>query len=517
MFVAVTPANAATLLLPAPPAPKGLLGPASPTDCGRLLTDAVPTEWVKKMIREGKADDPQVKRLREVVQRSGFAAVALNQQIIRAHNEKYTTELDQGVPTNQKQSGRCWIFAGLNMIRSQLLAEGKVPAGFEFSENYLHFFNMLEKSNRYLEAVIEKTYKANKAVAKLSKGGLKSLFEPQLGDGGWYEYFMFLVSKYGLAPKDAMPETKSSEATALMITELKRHLAGTAHEMLGYAGETMVRVKAGEKLKIEEYLEKMREIKERGMTGVWRVLATHLGDPPAEFEYREDGKRERQGAGPWVKPTKTTHYTPQEFATSFVKFDPQDYVVIAASPMRKPGQVYEVKGSAIGPAEKGKPSYDVRFLNVSTERMEELAVSAIEGGQPVWFAADMSRDVDHSTGIMHPGIYERDSIYDHPESQRMAPLGNRKLRSFYGLTSPNHAMVLTGFDRPDPSKPVVKFKNENSWGDGVGSKGTYHLYREWFHENVFQVIVHKKFLNEGELKLWEAPKVGKIGEHEELF
>ncbi|MBI3555140.1 MAG: hypothetical protein HY074_02605 [Deltaproteobacteria bacterium] len=479
---------------------------APATECAALLSEAIPAKWVEKMLKEGKASDPQTQRLREVVQRMGFSNAALNAAIVKAHNERYTVQTAQGMSTNQKQSGRCWIFAGLNMMRSTLIAEGKVPANFEFSENYLHFFNMLEKSNRYLEGVIKKTYSAGGKKTKLSGSDLRSAFEPSIGDGGWYEYFMFLVSKYGVVPKDAMPETKSSESTATMLAELKRHLAESARGLLL---EAQAVAKEGAPLTEAQYLDRVRVAKERALGGIWNILATHLGDPPGEFEYRSDGKNERKG-NTFVTPTNVSSYTPQQFAWDFVKFDPRDYVVVATSAAHEHG-VFEQKKTAIGPAEISQDEFDIRFMNVGIDRLEALAIASIEGGHPLWFAADVGKDVDHATGIMHPDIYQRDPLYN-TESLKL----NRALASFFGVTSPNHAMLLTGFDRPDPNGPVVKFKNENSWGDGVGTKGTYHLYREWFEQNVFQIIVHKKFLTASELKAW-AGEAEQLGENAQLF
>ncbi|MBI3543636.1 MAG: hypothetical protein HY075_10220, partial [Deltaproteobacteria bacterium] len=213
-------------------------------------------------------------------------------------------------------------------------------------------------------------------------------------------------------------------------------------------------------------------------------------------------------------PASITSFTPQRFAADFAGFEASDYVVVAATSAHKPG-VYEQKNSAIGPSEAGQKRYNVRFLNVGVDRLAQLAVASIEGGQPVWFAADVSKDVEHGTGVMHPNVFVRDPIYNLPEQAQLAHL-NRRLASFFGVSGPNHAMLLTGFDRPDPNGPVVKFKNENSWGDQVGTRGTYHLYREWFEQNVFQIVVHKKFLAETERAAWTG-KAQALEENDELF
>lgn len=484
-------------------------------DCASLLTDAIPTKWVERMIQEGRADDAYVQRLRDLVQRVGFNTVALNSAIVNAHQDVYTLELAQGPITNQKSSGRCWIFAGLNMMRSSLIAEGKVGKGFEFSETYLHFFNMLEKSNRFLEKAIRQTYKNRRDVTKGELENLRNLLEPDVSDGGWFDYFQFLVSKYGVVPKNTMRETKSSEATTVLLRELNFHLSRATAEIFDQAVVIAKTAKKnGRQLTKQEFLSEIRVAKERAMVGVWKILATHLGDPPAKFDFRFVEASKKEGLAK-VAPTTIKQYTPREFAQDFVKFDPADYVTVSAFPRREVNTVYERVNSGIGPAEAGQHPYNVRILNVTPERMEELTIAALEGGQAVWFGADIHKHVDHSTGIMHPEIFVRDPIYGMKEREQLVELDQAAL-VFFGQTSPNHAMLLTGFDRPNPNGPVVKFKNENSWGDAVGSKGVYHLYREWFHQNVFEVIVHKRFLSAEEKKLWNGKAVF-IPYNEDLF
>jgi len=446
----------------------------------------VPVDWVEKMIDGGSADTNQAARLQDVVQRTGFTQVALNRQVIESHNAKYTHELAMGPMTNQQSSGRCWIFAGLNMVRESLIASGKVPADFQFSENYMHFFNMLEKSNSYLERVIEKARKQG-TKAKLSRDEFRQAVSPGMGDGGFFEWFEFLVAKYGLVPKAAMGETISSNATATLISELNNQLASAAGEMLDAAR----RAKPAE----------MLEIKQRAMARTWKILATHLSAPPARFEYRSSGKTVAK-KGSQVTPAKIKEFTPRQFAEKFAQFDPRDYVVVASYPRRKAG-VYEVRKSGIGATEPGSPKFNLRFMNLGADRLEELTLASIKGGQTMWFGADALKDIDYKTGIMHPKIYDRDAVYNFSLGEKGKKL-TRKEAVYFGVNQLNHAMVITGFDQPDKNGPAVKFKVENSWGDALGSGGIFHMYRDWFKENVYQIIVHKKFLDQTERKAWNG-------------
>ncbi len=238
------------------------------------------------------------------------------------------------------------------------------------------------------------------------------------------------------------------------------------------------------------------------MARVWKILSTHLGVPPERFDYRVDGKPTKNDGIKTTK-TKVTTMTPLDFAKDVAGFDPDDYVSVASYPNKKDDTVYEIKKSAIGKTRPGEPTFDLRFLNVSPARMEQLAAASIKGGQAVWFAAEVRQDVDHKTGVMHPGVYDRASVYQFSKDEE-APALSRKENGYFQQVVADHAMLLTGYDQPDPDGPIVKFKVENSWGDKYGSEGIYHLYHDWFVKNVFEVVVNKKFLSESELALWKG-------------
>ena len=446
------------------------------------------------MIAQSESADAGSRRLQDIVQRLGFSKAALNRDILQAHNDKYTVEIPMGTITDQKQSGRCWLFAGLNMIRSTMVADKTVPKEFEFSENYLHFFSVLERANRSFEEVSKKLYRRSSA-KEFSSAKRQKAVVPALSDGGNYDWFAFLVAKYGLAPKSAMGETVSSEATAVLFSELNDSMAASTSELLANAKQ----------YKVGREPNRAPEIQKRGMTRVWKILATHLGTPPASFDYRKDEKPKTEGRLQLTAATVKT-YTPREFARDFVKFDPKDYVVLSSYPGKKENVAYEVKNSAIGKSAPGEPEFNFRFLNVSSDRLEELTAGAIRGGQPVMVSIGAKTDIDSETGIMHPRLYDRAAIYQFSPDEA-APELTRKQAAYFSRIGPNHAVVLTGYDQPDPSKPIVKFKMENSWGAKPGSKGIFHLYREWFHQNLFRIVVHKRFLNEKESDLWKGKGV----------
>ena len=455
---------------------------------------AVSTDWVDAMIRRDAAAKPALKRLRDIVQRQGFSAAALNGKLVAAHNDHYTVELPESPITDQKQSGRCWDFAGLNVIMTGLLAEGRKLPFNEFSENFVYFFSLLEKSKAYLDQSAALAL-ARAAGKKVPPPALREALNvgAAIDDGGWFEYFEFIVNKYGLAPKSAMPETASSQNSATLLKELQTSLALSSAELQKLS-----------KLTPALAAERAVAVQKRAMNRVWKVLATHLGTPPSEFELREDTPA--PGAkGPAAQTVaKVTRYTPRDFARDYVGFKPGDYVVLTNSPSQKKGVVYEVPRSAIGAAAKGGPSYNLRFMDVGAKRLAELVATSIRGGHAVWFASDVIDDVDVKSGIMHPKIFLRDALYGLSKAERRERL-TRRASVYYQLNQPDHAMTITGYDQPSgPKGPIVKMKVKNSWGAQVGTGGFFHMYVQWFKDRVFEAIVHKKFLSPAELQAWEG-------------
>jgi len=382
-----------------------------------------------------------------------------------------------GPVADQEASGRCWIFSGLNMLRSVLMSEGKAPKKFEFSANYVHFFNMLEKSNRVFEnAASLAAARAQGKTVSDSKfreaAGLDT--DASFSDGGYFEYFQFLVSKYGLVPKSAMKETASSNDTELLNKDLALALAAGIEEL----------TQRTRGLKPQASAAAAAAVKKRTLARVWKILTAHLGTPPQSFKH---GKT----------------FTPLSFVKDFVGFKPEDYVSVTSVPNQAEGAAYKVRHSAIGAARQGERRYDLRYLNLGADRLEQLAVASLQAGQPVYFSADAGQDMDSDTGIMHPDIYQRKRAYGLTEAQARAQ-ASRRFASFLKVSGANHAMLMTGFDRPDPAAPVVKFKVENSWGRQAGDRGVFHMYREWLRQNVYEIVVPKKFLSPAERKLWRG-------------
>ncbi|HVA66053.1 MAG TPA: C1 family peptidase [Elusimicrobiota bacterium] len=459
-------------------------------------------KWIEQMrLKDAEEVSAGDKRLRDAAQRLGFSQVALNREVIENHTDKYTSELPAGTITNQKNSGRCWIFAGLNMIRSTLFAEKRLPRKFEFSQNYLYFFSLLEQANLHMGKAVNAVAASMKQDSKLSASDLREQLsvDDKVEDGGWFEYFQFLASKYGLVPESAMPETKSSQNSGVLLQEMSLSLAQSINEALDAARRDPTGFDA----------KAMLEARALALSRIWKVLVTHLGTPPGRFEFRQEGRPEKDGLTR-TTPAQVSNHTPLEFAQKFVRFNAEDYVVLANSPGKKSNQLYTVKDSAIGEPARGRPAPNASFLNVSLSRLERLVVASISAGHPVWIAADVDHDMDPGTGIMHPKIYQKNSLYGFTKGEKSKDL-TRTQATYLMVRAPDHAMAITGFDRPNPRGPVVKFKVENSWGSRFGSRGIFHMYREWFRDNLYEIVVHKSLLSPAEKKALKAP-AKEIGE-----
>jgi bleomycin hydrolase len=455
------------------------------------IGDAISPADVKKMIAETQDVDPQTLRLRDSVQRLGFANTALNHEVLAAHNNNYTVQTTLGPVQDQKKAGICWLEAATEDLNATLVAEGKLPKGTELSQAYLHFWNMFEKANTVLTGAIAKLY-SPLVDGKISKEELRMMLIPQLDDGGLYEFFKFLVAKYGLVPKEAMGTSVSLENTTTMTSELQDDLAMTTRELMANA----LQYKAGKAPDLSA------QIKYKGIKRILTILVTHLGKPPLEgFVYQALGKARKVGTTT-VTPSKAVKYTPQEFAQKVARYDPEDHIVVGSFSGLKPG-VYTFDNSSIGIPQPGKPSFNVRFMNVSPQRFEQLTMRSIKHGSPVWFSADVTRDVDYASGIMHPRIFDRAAIYNFPESERAAKL-SRKEMAYFNRITPDHAMLFTGYDQPDLTMPPIKYQVQNSWSKLVGFEGYFAAYREWVLKNVFEVVIHRRYFKPSEKKAWDG-------------
>ena len=382
----------------------------------------------------------------------------------------FSIDLTKDEVSNQKASGRCWMFAALNTFRHKLISDFKLE-NFELSQAHTFFWDKYEKSNWFLEQVIAT------ADEELASRKVKFLLDTPQQDGGQWDMVVALFEKYGVVPKSVYPESISSSASRELnqyLNKLLRQDAQILRQILA-AGADSTAVQA----KKEELLQE-----------IFNFLAMSLGLPPRtfDFSYRDKDNNFHSESG----------LTPQAFYKKYVNLQLDDYVSIINAPTAdKPyGKSYTVEmlGNVVG-------ARDVRYLNVNMERLKELAIAQMQAGETVWFGSDVGQSSNRKAGVMVNDMYDFTSSMDIELTQDKAG------RLDYSESLMTHAMVLTGVDLDENGKST-KWKVENSWGDKVGDKGYFVASDDWMDEYTYQIVVRKEFLTAEELAAYEAePKV----------
>ncbi len=426
---------------------------------------ALRPEAIRKIQSSFKMDG-HTRAMYNSITNNDISSLALNRDIVKQHNKLYSHKIKAKGITNQSKSGRCWLFAGLNVIRPAVIKKHNLK-GFEFSQNYLAFWDKMEKANTFLEYIIE--FRKRDILDR----EMEFVLRKPLPDGGYWENVVNLVEKYGAVPKEIMPETNSSGNTSLMNALISRKLRVDAVRLRKMAKE-------------KKPVKKLHAEKTKMLTDTYKMLVMNLGEPPKEFQWRFED------ANSVVSELKS--YTPKKFYEEFIGVDLGEYVDIFNDPSKEYGKHYQVAMT--------KNLYDgdhIHFANVRIETLKQIALKAVLDDEPLWFACDVGKDQSREHGIMAMGMFDYDSIYGTDMEMTKAQ------RSLFRESVPNHAMVFIGVDVRD-DKPV-KWLVENSWGKDKGSEGLWALYDSWFDTNVYSIIVKKKYVPEEVLKIFEQPVI----------
>ncbi|HEU5423932.1 MAG TPA: C1 family peptidase, partial [Nitrolancea sp.] len=381
--------------------------------------------------------------------------VALNWDIITRTDHSFSHRIDDWSVTAQKQTGRCWMFAGLNTLRFGAKQKMGLKE-FEFSQNYLFFWDKFERSNYFLEAIIET------ADRDVDDRTVAFLLARPLEDGGQWNMFANLIKKHGVVPKVVMPETESSSNSRRLNSIVKGKLRDGAHAI-----RALQQQGAG--------IEAMRAAKDETLATVYRILAIHHGTPPTRFSWEwtdRDGQFHR-----------APDLTPQEFAHDYVTMPVDDYVCLVNDPRPSSpyGRTYTVEylGNVVG-------GDIVKYLNIEIGLMKEITQHTIMGGEPVWFGCDCGKMMRRDLGIWDKNLYDFESVYDTDFELSKAD------RLLYHETAMNHAMVFTGVDVVE-GQPQ-RWRVENSWGPDMADKGFYTMNDSWFDEHMFEIAARKSLL-----------------------
>ena len=397
-------------------------------------------------IQKGWQGTPSDKALRNALNTTPINTLAVNAEDAAMIDTHFTYCVKTKGITDQKSSGRCWLFTGLNVLRAAAIEKYGL-GDFQFSQNYCFFWDQLEKANLFLQAVIDTREKS------FEDREVDWLFAHPISDGGTFTGVANLITKYGLVPSDVMPESFSANATSQMSTQLKTLLRQYGAELR----ETPSGVK---KKDIPSYLEKR---KVEMLKDVYHVLALCLGVPPTEFEWK----------GETVTPTM--------FYKNLLGYDLEGgYVMLMNDPAREYGKVYEI--------EYDRHLYDGQnwvYVNLPIERIKDMAIASIKDNVAMYFSCDVGKFSDRKKGVLDLGLYDYDSLLGVNFTM------DKKQRILTHASSSSHAMTLIAVDIKN-DKPC-KWMVENSWGQS-GYKGNMIMTDEWFNEYMFRLVVEKKYV-----------------------
>lgn len=402
--------------------------------------------------------------LRNAISNNDIRTLVVNREVVgkAEHNFKYKVKVS-GI-TDQKNSGRCWMFTGLNSIRPSIISS-KELSNFDFSHNYLFFYDMLEKANLFLSTTIQYSDKA------INDRTVEWLFKNPISDGGVWNSFANLVEKYGVVPKSIMPETYHSENTSWMSQLLARKLREDALIL-----RKMKEEKASDS-KINE--EKFKMISE-----IYRMLTLFLGNPPSEFEYRFVDKNNNIG--------EYKKYTPLSFFREFFPdYKSNDYVMLMNDPSREYYKLYEIEYDRN--VLEGK---NWKYINLPVEKLKEYAIKSIKENEALYASCDVGKFLSKNDGTLDINNFDFETLF----GVKFGMNKSDRIKSFDSGSS--HAMLLIAVDTDEKDNPT-KWQFENSWGASYGHNGYLTFTDQWFSEYMFRIVVNKSYVDANTLKILE--------------
>ena len=366
--------------------------------------------------------------------------------------------------SNQKNSGRCWLFAALNVIRHKFINKYNLKSDFEFSENYLFFYDKLERVN-YVLNLLEKFNKNN---IPLTNRVLQHILQAPLDDGGLWNMFVNLINKYGLVPKSVYPETKHSSSS------------GNINHMLN-------------KIILSSFknIQNNTFNKKSVLNDVYILLIQCFGKPPSIFDWEYVDKKDKYN----IK----KDCNPIDFYKN-INIKIEDYIVLINDPRNTYNMNYSVEH--LNNMEEGLP---VKYLNLEIEQLKEITYNSINNNEPVFFGCDVDKFLLHKNNLLDTEIYNYETLLNLKLDL------TKKERLMYYSTVPNHAMVITGYNKLN--NIINRWQIENSWGTNRHKNtdeenvynGYYTMTDKWFDEYVFMIVVNKKYANSSIKKKFVSP------------
>lgn len=400
------------------------------------------------------------------IQKNGIKAASEDPTASERLHRAFSYEIKTGKPTNQRHSGRCWSFAALNTLRHKFATKYKFK-DFELSQNYLFFWDRIERANMFFQKIIATADKP------LHDRTVDFYLSFALNDGGQWANAASIIEKYGVVPEYVMPDTHNTKDTSDVAEVFDSLMRKDAIEL-----RAMVQTNAS--------AAELQEAQERMMGDVYKIAAYSFGEPPVKFdlEYRDDDKKFHQVLG----------LTPLKFYHEYFDTNLSDYIVVTNAPD------HEMDRSYLMPAQdsvvNGLP---IKFVNVPFEELQEGAIKQLQAGETVWVGNDVLQQMDRKRGLMDAKLYHREKLLD------VDFVMDKKHRLETKQAVVSHAMTLTGFDMVNDQP--TRWKIENSWGKDNGDNGYFVMTQDWFEEYTYEAVINKKYLSDREKKVADSEPV----------
>lgn len=405
-------------------------------------------------LRANYTNAPADRALRNALNATSIDKLAANAEARPANTDHMTYRVKSRGITDQKSSGRCWLFTGLNVLRSQMMAKNNLGE-LKLSQNYNFFYDQLEKANLFLQAIIET------GKEPMDSRRVEWLFKNPLSDGGQYTGLSDNITKYGVVPAEIMPETFSSNSTSRLsnLVSLKLREDGLKLRSM---------IASGAKAKqIDETREKM-------LGEIYRMLALTLGVPPTQFTWT---RRDAKG-----NTVDTRTYTPQEFYREYAGNNlKDDYVMLMNDPTRPYHALYEI--------DLDRHAYDGQnwtYINLPMEEIKEMAIASLKDSTMMYFSCDVGKFFDREKGVLDVDNFDYESLFGTTFGMNKAD----RIRT--GASASSHAMTLVGVDLDKAGKPQ-RWLIENSWGPGANG-GHLIMTDPWMDEYMFRLVVNRKYV-----------------------
>ena len=427
------------------------------------------TKQMLQQIEKQNVPTASDRALRNALAANSIDALAKNQKNAGALDTYFNIETKKQSITNQKSSGRCWMFSGMNVLRANF-AKRTDSLKVTFSQDYLFFYDQLEKANLMLQGVIDTGKKP------IDDQRVQFFCHHPLNDGGTFCGVADLTEKYGLVPTEVQPETYSAESTSRMSRIISSKLREQGLELRKMVNE-------GKKAK------DIQQRKTEMLSEIYHMLVITLGEPVKEFTY---AFRDKNGKA--LTPVKT--YTPQSFYQEVVgeKLN-GTFIMVMNDPRREYYKTYEV--------EYDRHTYDGhnwKYLNLPMEDIEQLAIASLKDGRKLYSSYDVGKQLDRKRGFADTENYDYESLFGTTFGMNKA----ERISTFDSGST--HAMTLTAVDLDADGKPL-KWKVENSWGSDSGHQGCIIMTARWFHEYMFRLVVDKKYVSEKLLKDYDQKPI----------